>query len=90
MRGGYLILDLKNTNFSSGVGIVIPNIYDRIESTRKPVRLSNIVFEGKELRDIDINYLYAFGSTYTTSITVGALSIEIVIADTDVVTVTQK
>lgn len=89
MRGGYLIIDLNNKTFESGVGVVVDGIFDRIESTRKPVRFSNIVVDGaKEVRDIDLNTLGIVGSTYQADVVIGTINATVVIADTDVVTIT--
>ena len=87
MRGGYLIIDLNNKNFEIGVGMVVDGIYERIENTRKPVRFSNFVLEGNEIRDLELNNIGIVGSTFEAGITRGDLNVTIVKADTDVVTI---
>ena len=88
MRGGYLIIDLNNKNFTNGVGVVVDGIYERIESTRKPVRFSNFVLEDIEVRDFELNNIGIVGSTFQADVTRGDSKVLIVIADTDVVTIT--
>lgn len=88
MRGGYLIIDLNNRPLENGEGLVVDGIYNRIESTRKPVRFSNVVFDGNELRDVDVVGLGVFGSTFKGTIKIVSTTAAIVITDTDVITVT--
>lgn len=88
VRGGYTIIDLKNKNFKDSVGMVIDGIYDRIESTRKPIRLCNVVIDDKELRDVDVVFLGVSGSTYTATMIIGTTDYSLTISDLDVVTFT--
>ena len=90
MRGGYLIIDLNNKNFENGVGMVVDGIYERIESTRKPVRFSNFVFGENEFRDIDLFTIGRLGSTYQADVFIGTTIMTVVISDEDIVTVTIK
>lgn len=90
MRGGYLIIDLKNKNFTPGVGMVVDGIYDRIESTRKPIRLCNLVVDDKEMHDLDVVFLGVSGSTYTALTIIGETKYTLTINDIDVVTLTQS
>ena len=86
MRGGYLVIDLNNISFSNGVGIVVKNCYDRIESTRKPVRLCNVVVDEIEIRDIELINLHSIDSSFQATFTIGGSDISVMIEDTDVIT----
>ena len=89
MRGGELIIDLKNKNHTVGVAVNHPGIYDLIKSTRKPVRLCNLVIADLERQDVDLTSLEAVGSTYKAILLLGgAQSYTITITNTDEVTFT--
>ena len=52
MKGGYLVIDLKDAPLSAGVGKKIDGIYDKIkDSYRKPIMLSNITYGNVERAD---------------------------------------
>lgn len=83
-NGGYQIIDLKDTNLSSGVGVTISGIYDAIEgSYRKPLLLSGIVIENVEKNDVFICADLS-GTTYSIAIYDGVITI----ADDNTVTYT--
>lgn len=86
MCGGYLVIDLNNISFSNGVGVVVENCYDRIKSTRKPVRLCNVVVNETELRDIELINLHSTDDGFQATFTIGGSDISVIIADTDVIT----
>ncbi len=88
MRGGELIIDLKNVNHTLGVAVNHPGIYDLIESTRKPVCLCNFVVAGLEKQDIWLTGLEAVGDTYKAIIILAAQNYNILITNTDDVTIT--
>ena len=88
MRGGELIIDLKNINHTLGVAVKHPGIYCLIDSTRKPVRLCNLVIAGSKKQDVDLISLEAVDSTYKVSLLGGANSYTITITNTDEVTFT--
>lgn len=49
MKGGYKIIDLKNTALADGVAATIPGIYEQIEGNyRKPLLLEGIQLDGVE------------------------------------------
>lgn len=48
LKGGYKIIDLKGTNFTSDVGVIIDGVYEDIESTNKPTLISNFSISNKE------------------------------------------
>jgi hypothetical protein len=88
LKGGYQIINLDGHNHTSGVGVVHEGIYDRIESTSKPILLSGIVVNDVEYHDAYIfpcvngsNYVAVVGENPTTN-----ARIIINIEDTDVVT----
>lgn len=68
MRGGELILDLKNVNHQSGVAVKHPGIHDLIESTPKPFRFCNVVANGKKLRDFIIVNFVLTDTTYSVTL----------------------
>ena len=82
MRGGELILDLKNKNHQSGTFVKHPGIYDLIGSTRKPVRFCNVVADGKELRDFVVTSFTLSGTTYNMGV-INNGDWTITISDTD-------
>lgn len=88
--GGYQIIDLKNHNFEDGVGFIIDGIYDKIKATRKPILVSGVKFEGVELKDQFV-MAKVIGSSYKIAyqFDVGETWLQILIADTDEVTVTE-
>ena len=89
MRGGQLIIDLKNINHTVGVAVNHPGIYDLIERTRKPVRLCNLVIAGSKKQDVDLISLEAVDSTYKVTLFLGGVqSYTIIITNTDEVTFT--
>ena len=86
MRGGYIIIDLNNVNFATGVEKVVEGIYERIGSTKKPVRLCNVKIEGIEKRDVDLVNLCVNGSGYFAYTTYVDTDISTTISDTNGVT----
>lgn len=79
--GGYRIIDLKGTNFTVGTGVVIDGIYDKIESTRKPLYVSGVVVAGVEYHDTWVDFTVD-GSNYKGTI----YGYTIVVQNNDVVT----
>lgn len=89
MRGGELLIDLKNINHTIGVAVKHPGIYGLIGSTRKPVRLCNLVISGSKKQDVDLTSLEVVDSTYKASLLLGGVqSYTITITNTDEVTFT--
>lgn len=48
MVGGYQIIDLKSTNFTIGVGVVVKGVYALIEGTKKAKLFENFSIAGVE------------------------------------------
>ena len=89
MRGGEIIIDLKNKNHVLGTAVKHPGIYGLIDSTRKPVRLCNLVIAGSKKQDVDLISLEAVDSTYKAGLLLGGPnSYTITITNTDEVTFT--
>ena len=86
MRGGELIIDLKNINHVLGTAVNHPGIYSLIKSTRKPVRLCNFVLVGSEKQDLNVTSLEQFGDTYKARIILAQTSYNMLITNTDDVT----
>ena len=88
MRGGELIIDLKNINHVLGTAVNHPGIYSLIKSTRKPVRLCNFMLAGSEKQDPFITSLEQIGDTYKGPIILAQANYNITITNTDDVTFT--
>lgn len=83
-KGGYKIIDLHDTNFTSGVAMMLDGIHDKIEgSYRKPLLLSGLTVAGTEYPD---TYVEAVVSESAYEITAYGMTIKI--ESTDAVTVT--
>lgn len=76
LRGGYHIVDLKDTNITTETGATIVGIYEEIEASyRKAILVSGITIDGVEYRDTfvdpthnDNTYTFtAHGKTFTVS-----------------------
>lgn len=74
IKGGYKIINLKDTSINAEGGSTIAGLYDAIEHNyRKPLLLSGIVIDGVEKPDTfisvasaDGSYTFtAYGKTYT-------------------------
>lgn len=82
-KGGYQIIDLKNTPLTSGSGaMVIDGIYSSIESTNKAILFSGIVIDGVEYNDTFVE-LTEDGSNYVGTMYGKTITIQ----DNDVVSV---
>ena len=55
-KGGYQILDLKNTNFTLGTGAVVAGAFKTILETKKPILVSGIVIAGTEYHDTYVEF----------------------------------
>lgn len=86
--GGYQIIDLKNHNFVDNVDFTIEGIYNKIESTRKPILISGFQYEGKEMHNQFCSCVVN-GSNYdiTYHKSSGDIWIGITVQDNDVITV---
>lgn len=85
MTGGYNIIDLGYTNFTTAKSVTVPGIYGRIKSARKAIMLEHFSIGGTVCRpcfpEITVsgtNFTFdVYGKTFT-------------VANTDAVTVTAK
>lgn len=84
-RGGYQIIDLKNKNLTSGVGMVYEDCYEKVKNTSKTILLTGIQVENVEYKDAFVN-LTVSGSAFVGEVYGKDLKIE----DTDVITITNK
>ena len=84
-KGGYQILDLKNTNFALGTGAVITGAYGTISGTKKPILVSGIVIAGTEYHDTYVDF--TINNTAFEGIIYGK---KITIASTDTVTISEN
>lgn len=84
LKGGYQIIDLGNKEITTGVGMLIDGIYDKIEGTRKALLISGLNLDGTEYHDTFVE-LHVEGSAFLGTIYGKNLNIE----DTDVVTITE-
>lgn len=92
-KGGYQIIDLKYKEITKNVGMVFNGIHNAIESTKKPILISGLNFEGYECHDFFAT-VDAIGSSYfinnfATNGYGNRKGIVIEISDTDVVTIRQ-
>ena len=84
-KGGYQILDLKNTNFALGTGAVVAGVFDTIAGTKKPILVSGIVIAGTEYHDTYVDF--TVNNTVFEGIIYGK---KITIASTDTVTISEN
>lgn len=77
--GGYQIIDFKNVNFPEiSAPIKFEGVYDKIEGTRKPIMITNFVFDTWEIRNqfVDIyptnngKFEFKINGFYSSKITV--------------------
>lgn len=84
-KGGYQILDLKNTNFALGTGAVVAGAYGKIAGTKKPILVSGIVIAGTEYHDTYVDF--TVNNTVFEGIIYGK---KITIASTNIVTISEN
>ena len=84
-KGGYQILDLKNTNFALGTGAVVSGAYSKIADTKKPILVSGIMIAGTEYHDTYVDFTVV--SSAFEGIIYGK---KISIANTDTVTISEN
>ena len=65
-KGGYQILDFKNTNFALGTGAVVSGAFKTILETKKPILVSGIVIAGEKYNDtfVEFSLLKVSSNTY--------------------------
>ena len=88
-KGGYQILDLKNTNFALGTGAVVAGAFETIRGTKKPILVSGIVIAGKRYNDtyVDFTIVSAGNSIAFEGTTHGK---KISITNKDIVTISEN
>lgn len=86
-KGGYQIIDLLETVFTSGSGVTIAGIYDKIEGTRKQILISGFSISGIEQRDQFVNFSLS-STTFTATVVCYSGNHTLTISDDDVVTFT--
>ena len=88
-KGGYQILDLKNTNFALGTGAVVAGAYGTIAGTKKPILVSGIVIAGKRYHDAYVDF--TIGKTGNIIAFEGTMhGKKIKITNTDIVTISEN
>ena len=55
-KGGYQILDFKNTNFTLGTGAVVSGAFKTIKKKKKPILVSGIVIAGTAYNDTYVEF----------------------------------
>ena len=92
-KGGYQILDLKNTNFALGTGAVVSGAYSTIAGTKKPILVSGIVIAGTEYHDtyVDFTLVKTVSQTVVNIYLQGTIyGKKIKIENTDTVTISEN
>lgn len=85
-KGGYKIIDLHDTQFTSGVPMMLEGIHDAIEGCyRKPLLLSGLTVAGVEYADA-----YVTSTTNESAFMIDIYGFTIKIESTDAVTVTKN
>lgn len=86
LKGGYKIIDFKDINLVTGVGISITGVYDAIKSNyRKAILISGISIDGVKMADSFVELLVN-GTKYTGTL----YGKTITITNTDVVTIKES
>lgn len=85
MIGGYKIIDLGYTNFTTTKALTVPGIYEKIKSARKAILLEHFSIAGTACRPI-----FPEIKTSGTSFTFDAYGYTFTVASTDAVTVSAK
>lgn len=89
MKGGYQIIDLENKGFDpeDPKSFVIKGVYDKIEGTRKPIMITNLVFADFEIRNQFVDMYLVDSVYYCTVRQSSGVILKISINDDDLVTV---
>ena len=86
LKVGYKIIDFKDINLVTGVGISITGVYDAIKSnSRKAILISGISIDGVKMADSFVELLVN-GTKYTGTL----YGKTITITNTDVVTIKES
>lgn len=85
IKGGYKLIDLKDSKLTVGDGVTVKGIYNSIENSyNKPLILTGINIGGVERNDVFIDFSYNSGS-YVANI---SATEKITITSADLVTIT--
>lgn len=88
-KGGYQILDLKNTNFALGTGAVVAGAFETIRGTKKPILVSGIKIAAKKYNDTYVDF--TIGKTGNIIAFEGTMyGKKISITNTDIVTISEN
>ena len=88
-KGGYQILDLKNTNFALGTGVKVPGAFVTIKGTKKPILVSGIKIAAKKYNDTYVEFIA--GKTGNIIAFEGTMyGKKIAITNTDIVTISEN
>lgn len=88
-KGGYQILDLKNTNFALGTGAVVAGAFETIRGTKKPILVSGIKIAAKKYNDTYVEF--TAGKTGNIIAFEGTMyGKKISITNTDIVTISEN
>ena len=88
-KGGYQILDLKNTNFALGTGKVIAGAFETIRGTKKPILVSGIKIAAKKYNDTYVDFTVGMtGNIIAFDGTIYGKKIKI--TNTDIVTISEN
>lgn len=86
LKGGYKIIDFKDINLVTGIGIRITGVYDAIKSNyRKAILISGISIDGDKMADSFVE-LSVNGTSYTGTLYGKTLTI----TNTDTVTIKES
>lgn len=88
-KGGYQILDLKNTNFALGTGALVAGAFETIRGTKKPILVSGIKIAAKKYNDTYVDF--TIGKTGNIIAFEGTMyGKKISITNTDIVTISEN
>ena len=85
MTGGYTIIDLGYTNFTTSKPVTVPGIHDKIKSARKAILLEHFSIAGTDFRPC-FPEIKASGTSFVFDV----YGYTFTVANTDAVTVTAK
>ena len=86
--GGYKIIDLSGSTFSTGVESTKPGVYKAIESTNKRIVVSGLVMNSVKYDDMDVTFIVD-GSNYVGHVILTAKkTLDFKVTSADGVTVT--
>lgn len=87
VRGGYQIIDLKNTDFTSGSPVTIPGTYATIEASHKRCAVEGFSIANVEYKPMSANFVVN-ASNYVAQLT-DKISISVTAEDAVTITVAE-